>query len=307
MQMFSLREIRKSILIALWIMVLTFPIMVIRVNTIENTIAWRWNNLIMVGVGSLVIAHVWRYLLERRSSGRVVKKRGQSAEAPPVDAPEHSADSAAAVPADATRPPQHGLLERFGISRSLLSRRSVKLPSYGVLLVLVLVYPLITSLYQTSIMITALTFTILALGLNIAIGLGGMLHLGYAAFYLIGAYTYALLNVHFGIGFWVALPIGAAFAAILGIVLGVSVLRLGGDYLGIVTLGFAEIVRIIAENWVGLTNGPRGIPGVDRPNLFGLDLSLSQATDYTYYIAVGLTLFTIFFVYRLEYSRVGRT
>ncbi len=308
--MFSVKEIRKSVLIALWIMVLTFPLMVIRVNTITNTIEWRWNNLVMIGIGSLLISHLWRYLLERGPQGR----RGGRRDSTSIPTADVDATSIGPVKAETVGGATSGFgrrmtdaLRRFTASRALFGKRTVKLPAYGVLLVLVLIYPMITSLYQTSIMITALTFTILALGLNIAIGLGGLLHLGYAAFYAVGAYAYALLNIHYGIGFWVALPIGAALAALLGIVLGVSVLRLGGDYLGIVTLGFAEIVRIVLENSVGLTNGPRGIPGVDRPRLFGLDLSLSQATDYTYYIAVGLTVLTVFFVYRLENSRVGRT
>lgn len=297
--MFNLKAIRNSVLVALWIMVLTFPIMVIRVNTITNTIDWRWGNLLMTGVGSLVVAHVWRYFLHRapRGARRSTVQNGSATDRP-------RQPEAIETPA-AKR--WSSILDRFSTARELAARPAVKRSSYGMLLAFILVFPLFGSLYQTSIMITTLQFIILALGLNIAIGLGGMLHLGYAAFFGIGAYTYALLNINFGIGFWVALPIGAAVAAILGIVLGVSVLRLGGDYLGIVTLGFAEIVRIILENWVGLTNGPRGMPGIDRPSLFGLDLSLAQATDYTYYIAAALTIATIFFVYRLEYSRLGRT
>jgi branched-chain amino acid transport system permease protein len=290
--MLSFKEIRKSVMVALWLMVLTFPIMVIRVNTIDNTVEWRWENLILVGVGSLVISHVWRLLLERTPKTSRRKNAGMVAPAKPD----------AEVTAEA--PPS--LLERFHLTRENLNRREVKLPAAIVFAVLAVLFPFITSLYQTNIMITALQYVILALGLNIVIGLGGMLHLGYAAFYAVGAYTYALLNINFGISFWVALPLGGLIAAVFGILLGIPVLRLRGDYLGIVTLGFAEIVRIVLENWVGLTNGPRGIPGIDRPKLFGIEFGLSEATDFTYYIALGLVILTIFIVYRLENSRVGR-
>lgn len=314
--MLSFKEIRKSVLVALWLMVLTFPIMVIRVNTIENTIEWRWNNLILVGVGSLVISHVWRFLLERkpkqtrRSNPGMVAPEASETSAP--QAAESLPEAEGAVPAapeeatDVAEHPAPSLWQRLNLTPERLNERQIKLPAMIIFGIVALAYPLITSLYQTNIMITALQFVILALGLNIVIGLGGMLHLGYAAFYAFGAYTYGLLNYYYGVAFWVALPLGGLVAALFGILLGIPVLRLRGDYLGIVTLGFAEIVRIVLENWVDLTNGPRGLPGIDRPGLFGIDFSLTQAADLTYYIALALVLVTIFFVYRLENSRVGR-
>jgi len=155
-------------------------------------------------------------------------------------------------------------------------------------------------------MISALIYVILALGLNIVIGLGGMLHLGYAAFYLVGAYTYGLLNYYFGLSFWLALPLGAAISALFGILLAIPVLRLRGDYLAIVTLGFAEIMRIVTTNWGSLTLGPSGVKGIDRPGFFGVDFSLSQATNYMYFICLALVILTIFIVNRLEHSRIGR-
>ena len=299
--MLNLKEIRKSIMVALWLMVLTFPIMVIRVNTIDNTIQWRWNNLILVGVGSLVISHVWRFFLERSPKQ---SRHPNTA----VASPEAETDATAgAIPTDETaaeaRP---SLWQRLNLTPDRLNRREVKLPAAVIFGVFALAYPMVTSLYQTNIMITALQYVILALGLNIVIGLGGMLHLGYAAFYAFGAYTYGLLNFYYGVSFWIALPLGGIVAAVFGILLGIPVLRLRGDYLGIVTLGFAEIVRIVLENWVELTNGPRGLPGIDRPGLLGIDFSLSQAANLTYYIALALALITVFFVYRLENSRVGR-
>ena len=155
-------------------------------------------------------------------------------------------------------------------------------------------------------MTTALMYIILGLGLNIVIGLGGMLHLGYAAFYAVGAYTYAILHRDFGIGFWVALPLGAILAMLFGMLLGFPVLRLKGDYLAIVTLGFAEIVRIVLENWNDFSSGPSGIANIPRPSFFGMKLSLPNATIYIYMITLALVLFTIFVVRRLENSRLGR-
>jgi branched-chain amino acid transport system permease protein len=118
-------------------------------------------------------------------------------------------------------------------------------------------------MYQTNIMISALIYVMLGLGLNIVVGLAGLLDLGYVAFYAVGAYAYALLNYHFGFSFWMALPIGGVLGAIFGILLGFPVLRLRGDYLAIVTLGFGEIIRIILENWNEFSLGPSGIASMD--------------------------------------------
>jgi branched-chain amino acid transport system permease protein len=161
-------------------------------------------------------------------------------------------------------------------------------------------------MYQTNIMITGLIYVMLGLGLNIVVGLAGLLDLGYVAFYAVGAYSYALLNHHFGIGFWVALPIGAGLGVLFGILLGFPVLRLRGDYLAIVTLGFGEIIRLILENWNAFSFGPSGIANISRPSLFGLHLSLQNATIYLYYLMILLVLFTIFVVNRLQDSRIGR-
>ena len=137
-------------------------------------------------------------------------------------------------------------------------------------------------------------------------GLAGLLHLGYVAFYAVGAYSYALLNYHFGIGFWTALPIGAALAALFGFILGFPVLRLRGDYLAIVTLGFGEITRLVLENWNSFSFGPSGISGIPRPGFFGLALTFHQTTVYIYYLMIALCLLTIFIVHRLQHSRIGR-
>jgi branched-chain amino acid transport system permease protein len=168
------------------------------------------------------------------------------------------------------------------------------------------VFPFIFSIYQTNIMITAMIYILLGLGLNIVVGVAGLLDLGYAAFYCVGAYSYALLNYHFGLGFWTVLAIGAGLAAMFGIILGFPVLRLRGDYLAIVTLGFGEIIRLIMENWNEFSFGPSGIANIPRPGFFGIDMNIEQATIYIYFLMIGLALLTIFVVNRLQNSRIGR-
>src|ERR1044072_9843793 len=105
-------------------------------------------------------------------------------------------------------------------------------------------------------------------GLNIVVGLAGLLDLGYVAFYAVGAYAYALLSTQYGLGFWAVLPLAGMFAASFGLLLGFPVLRLRGDYLAIVTMGFGEIIRLVLLNWVDLSNGPAGIGGVPGPAPF---------------------------------------
>jgi branched-chain amino acid transport system permease protein len=150
-------------------------------------------------------------------------------------------------------------------------------------------------------------YVVLGLGLNIVVGLAGLLDLGYVAFYAVGAYTYALLNYHYGVGFWAALPLGAMVGAFFGILLGIPVLRLRGDYLAIVTLGFGEIIRLILENWGEFTFGPSGIANIPRPTFFGMELTRSQGILFIYYIMIGLGVFTVLVVNRLHYSRLGRS
>jgi len=170
----------------------------------------------------------------------------------------------------------------------------------------VLVFPFIFSTYQTNIMTTALMYVILGLGLNIVVGLAGLLDLGYVAFYAVGAYSYALINYHFGLGFWAVLPVGALLAAFFGILLGFPVLRLRGDYLAIVTLGFGEIIRLILENWNAFSFGPSGIAHIPRPGLLGLNLTLNESIVYMYYLIILFCLLTIFIINRLQDSRIGR-
>jgi len=133
-----------------------------------------------------------------------------------------------------------------------------------------------------------------------------LLDLGYVAFYAVGAYAYALLHLHFDLSFWAALPIGGLLGALFGILLGFPVLRLRGDYLAIVTLGFGEIIRLVLENWSAFSRGPSGIANIPRPGFFGIDLSLEASITYLYYLMIAMVLCTMFVVNRLQHSRIGR-
>ena len=124
--------------------------------------------------------------------------------------------------------------------------------------------------YVLDIGILVLTYVMLGWGLNVVVGLAGLLDLGYVAFYGIGAYSYALLATTFELSFWVCLPLAGIFAAFWGVLLGFPVLRLRGDYLAIVTLAFGEIIRLVLLNWQSLTGGPNGISSIPRPSFFGL-------------------------------------
>ncbi len=172
---------------------------------------------------------------------------------------------------------------------------------------------------------TVLIYVMLGWGLNVVVGLAGLLDLGYVAFYAVGAYTYALLSTQLGWGFWTALPVAGATAALFGVVLGWPTLRLRGDYLAIVTLGFGEIIRIILVNWTELTGGPNGIASIPRPTFFGLhfkppsDAGPATFAQYfgiefvpehrlifLYYLILALALLTNLFVSRLRRLPIGR-
>jgi branched-chain amino acid transport system permease protein len=204
------------------------------------------------------------------------------------------------------------------VLRDTTMTRARQLPTWvwiGLVCGFALFYPMIfTSRPAHDLAINVLIYISLGLGLNVVIGLAGMLDLGYIAFYGVGAYSYALLNINFGIGFWTALPASALFAAIAGCIIGYPTLRMRGDYLAIVTLAFGEIVRLILNNWMQLTNGPNGILGIERPGLylprfeggFGLEYIYLKKLYLLYYVALLLAVFTMICVYRLNYSRIGR-
>ncbi len=266
-----LAEVKRAVGVALWFMVLTLPLMVIKVNPLEQTVVWRWANLGLVGGAAFMVT------LLVGAHGRY-RRSGQGMAGP-------------CQPSPWARLCLHPAMQRAGLAFCAL---------FAVL------FPLLFSSYQITIMTTALMYAVLGLGLNIVVGLAGLLDLGYVAFYAVGAYSYALLNHHFGLGFWACLPIGAGLAALFGILLGFPVLRLRGDYLAIVTLGFGEIIRLLLENWNEFSLGPSGIANIPRPGLGGMELSMDNAIRYTYYLVLLLGVVTIFVVNRLRDSRIGR-
>ena len=148
-------------------------------------------------------------------------------------------------------------------------------------------------------------FTISALGLNIVQGFCGLLHLGYAGFMSIGAYTSAILMRNLGFPFWIALPITVLHCGLWGVILGAPTLRLAGDYFAIVTLGFAELVFLISRNWTSVTGGASGFHNVPRPYIFNYEFTRVPPTAY-WYLILGLLIITIYIVTRLSKSRLGR-
>lgn len=167
-----------------------------------------------------------------------------------------------------------------------------------------------------------LTYVMLGWGLNIVVGLAGLLDLGYVAFYAVGAYSYALIAAHLDWSFWACLPLAGLFAAFFGIILGFPVLRLRGDYLAIVTLGFGEIIRVVLLNWYEFTGGPDGLSRIPRPDFFGLpfsrrgeetfhtffnlDYSSMHRIIFLYYLIFILALITNAFTLRIRKLPVGR-
>lgn len=192
----------------------------------------------------------------------------------------------------------------------LATTRSRRLPAAGLASTAVIVLAAIAAVplletYQIRVINDVLIYALLASALNIVIGYAGLLDLGFVAFFAIGAYSYALLDSPFfgvHLPFIAALALGAAFGAGAGILLGIPVLRLRGDYLAIVTLGFGEIIRILLNNVDALTNGPKGIMRLYTPELFGWTLSTPQ--DF-YFLLLGLVAIVFTLVYRLEKSVLG--
>ncbi len=264
-----MRRSLKALLTALWFMLLTLPVMGIKLNTLDKSVQWRFDRILWLGLGVFVLALIWDWCFSRKARGLPLLR----------------------LPA--------GL-------RSLPGGKPwLKTAGLALLGVIMLAMPVLGSFYQTNIMISALLYVMLALGLNIVVGLAGQLVLGYVAFYAVGAYTYALLNQFLGWGFWACLPAGGIVAVLFGLGLGFPVLRLRGDYLAIVTLGFGEIVRLSLQNWTSLTGGPRGISDIPRPGLFGLQMDINASTTYVYYLVLAAVAITIIVIYRLKNSRVG--
>lgn len=191
------------------------------------------------------------------------------------------------------------------------------------MLIIALVFPFLpfTDRYLLDLSILILTYVMLGWGLNIVVGLAGLLDLGYVAFYAIGAYSYALLAQYFGFSFWMCLPLAGILAAFWGIILGFPVLRLRGDYLAIVTLAFGEIIRVVLLNWYKFTGGPDGLSGIPRPSFFGIPFNRSEGgfaeifgLEYSsihrivfmYFLILALALITNFVTNRLRRLPIGR-
>ena len=228
-----MNAIIKALLVSVWFMFLTFPLIVIKVDTLHNTLVFRWENMAYMGVGAFFLALLWRWSMERKTRG-----------------PLSSGPSLFTRTLDQVRQP--------GTRRICLA----------LIAALMIAMPFISSMYQVNIMISAMTYVMLGLGLNIVVGLAGQLVLGYAAFYAVGAYTYGLLATYFG-------------------------------------LGFGEIIRLVLENWTDVTKGSFGLSNLQRPSLFGMEMDVTQATSYIYYIVLAAVVLTIIVVGRLKNSRVG--
>ncbi|MGE5157686.1 MAG: high-affinity branched-chain amino acid ABC transporter permease LivM [Gemmatimonas sp.] len=175
--------------------------------------------------------------------------------------------------------------------------------------------------YILDLAILVLTYVMLGWGLNVVVGLAGLLDLGYVAFYAVGAYSYALFATTFGLSFWECLPLAGLLASLWGVMLGFPVLRLRGDYLAIVTLAFGEIIRLVIINWQDLTGGPNGISGIPRPTLFGIPLtpgddglaarlgipfSPTHRIVFLFYVILAMALLTNWVTIRLRRLPIGR-
>jgi branched-chain amino acid transport system permease protein len=180
-----------------------------------------------------------------------------------------------------------------------LSNRGVQ----SLAMLVVLAAPLALNNYVLDVLTLAWLYVVLALGLQTTVGLAGLLDLGYASFYALGAYSYAIASTQLGVSFWVGLPLGALVSAACGLLLGVITLRLRGDYLAIVTLGFIQIVHLVLVNWDSVTNGPNGILNVGRPQIG--PITLASPAQF-YYVTLAVALLAIAVNTRLRGSRIGR-
>ncbi len=171
------------------------------------------------------------------------------------------------------------------------------------LILLVMTLPLFFQNYILDVAVLAGIYIILALALNVVVGFTGLLNLGFVAYYAIGAYSFALLNTRLGLGFWAALPLSVVITTAAGFIFAAPALRLKGDYLALVTLGFGEIVRITLNNWDSFTKGPNGISGIDAPFLFGI--SLAPLSSF-YYLVFFFVVLAVIVIRRVQASKIGR-
>ncbi len=271
-----LNHLKKSLLLSLWFSFLAFPLLGIRFDLQKNIIFYL-DRILYLAIAVFIGTFLSQIYAEKKAEGKTTIFTGLISKKDNVK----------------------------NLIFSFFENDSTRNKILAVCFLLFALLPMVSSLYQVTIFSLALIYVILALGLNIVVGLAGQFLLGYAAFYAFGAYTYALLNMYFGLSFWICLPLGGLFAALAGILLGFPVLRLRGDYLAIVTLGFGEITRLSLMNMSSITMGSRGIANIPRPEFFGMNFSLEQSTIYIYYIALIATVITILVIHRLKNSRIG--
>jgi branched-chain amino acid transport system permease protein len=192
-----------------------------------------------------------------------------------------------------------------GISKNLsdlLIPQKNRIIILSVLATIALFMPIVMNNYAMEVMSNVWFYVVLCLGLNIVVGYAGLLDLGYAAFFAVGAYTTGILTSHFGVNFWLTIPVAVCFSTCAGVIIGGPTLRLRSDYLAIVTLGFGEIVRIIARN-LEITGGASGLIGIEKPSIMGFELNQIQ---HFYYVFLILAIIACFVSYRLQHSRLGR-
>jgi branched-chain amino acid transport system permease protein len=341
-----MNALKQSAIASLWFVFLTFPLMVVRVNTSDGVVDWRWMSMVWVAYEAFFLSFFWRFLLARK--GKKQKEFASNSDIKELVQKDSFVQNnfiflllilVQAIPAAyyswfgswldifATIVLISGFsvaLRKFQYSKgsgpflypgkdsdtlgnsNLLENQQFRNKAMLVVLAFSLVFPWVFDTYQSTIMISALIYVVLGLGLNISVGLAGLLDLGYVAFFAVGAYSYALLNHHFDLGFWTILPVGGILSCLFGVILGFPILRLRGDYLAIVTLGFGMIIKVVLENWSEFSFGPSGIANIDKPGLFGMDMNIGASTIYIYYIMIALVVFTILITNRLRNSRIGR-
>jgi branched-chain amino acid transport system permease protein len=278
--------LRETIIVFFWFAVMSFPLIIMKVSVIggKASVLYRFERLFWLLPAIPVLFVAWKWALSWRE-----RQKSRSAEPGPVALK----------------------------LRTLSENKFIRWPFLAIVGAFALSYPLFMGLYHTNVMVSALLYIILGLGLNIVVGLGGLLNLGYAAFFAVGAYTYGLSFKYLGpfmvaqglppgLLFWVCLPLGGLTALIFGVLVGLPVLRLRGDYLAIITLAFGEIVKIVLQNMTGITGGATGISLIPRPWFFGVNMTPKIAIIVIYYIAFLFVLLTIVVVRRLENSRTGR-
>lgn len=258
----------------------------------------RWPLVALLCAGIFVLRLIQRLVLARRDARRAL-----------TPAPSQATESVHAEPAAGQKISGLALWAFLGLALTLPAVAALASGGLG------------PARYWIDLGILILTYVMLGWGLNIVVGLAGLLDLGYVAFYAVGAYTYALLATTFGLSFWVCLPLAGLFAGLWGMVLGFPVLRLRGDYLAIVTLAFGEIIRLVLINWTDLTGGAAGISSIPRATFFGIPFTADEdgfaarfglefdsmyRVVFLYYLILVLALVTNLVTLRLRRLPIGR-